>query len=80
MSLTKPHHYYQTVLAQGIGQGVGMGAIYLPAVSIVTHYFRRRRSLAYGIVISGTAVGGIIWPILLNHLFTERAGFAWGVR
>jgi len=79
-SLTKPHHYYQTFLAQGVGQGIGMGLLYLPALSIASHYFQRRRSFAYGIVVSGTAFGGVLWPLVFNHLFINRVGFAWGVR
>ena len=25
-------------------------------------------------------MGGVIWPIMLNHLFNDSAGFSWGVR
>ncbi|TFY75972.1 hypothetical protein EWM64_g8040 [Hericium alpestre] len=28
----------------------------------------------------GSSLGGIIWPIMLNHLLNESAGFPWGVR
>lgn len=28
----------------------------------------------------GTSVGGIVYPIMLNHLFNGSVGFAWGVR
>jgi MFS family permease len=80
LSLTKPHHYYQTFLSQGLGIGLGMGCLFLPGVSIVSQYFRARRSLAMGCVVAGASVGGVIWPITLNHLFNDSAGFAWGVR
>lgn len=29
---------------------------------------------------TGSSVGGIVYPIMLNHLFHGSAGFAWGVR
>lgn len=29
---------------------------------------------------SGSSIGGIIFPIMLNHLFKSSAGFQWGVR
>jgi hypothetical protein len=29
---------------------------------------------------SGSSVGGIIYPIMLNNLFNSSVGFAWGVR
>jgi MFS family permease len=43
--------------------GIGLGLTFLPSASIVTHYFRRRRALAGGIALSGSAVGGLIFPI-----------------
>jgi MFS family permease len=53
LSLTKPHHYYQTFLSEGLGTGLGMGLIFLPALSVVSHYFRERRAVAMGFVIAG---------------------------
>ncbi|KAI0087793.1 major facilitator superfamily domain-containing protein [Irpex rosettiformis] len=76
LSLTKPHHYYQTFLSQGVGMGLGMGMIFTPVLSIPSHYFRRRRALAMGCVVAG----GVTWPIIFNHLLNDSAGFAWGVR
>lgn len=34
--------------------GIGMGLMFLPALTVTSHYFRARRSLAMGIVIAGT--------------------------
>lgn len=31
-------------------------------------------------VFTGTSIGGIVYPIMLNQLFKTSAGFAWGVR
>ncbi|KAJ3718689.1 MFS general substrate transporter [Lentinula raphanica] len=91
LSLAKPHNYYQNFLAQGLGMGIGMGMLFMPSLSIASHYFRRRRALAMGIILSGKALlnpsnlsisgslGAAIYPIMLNHLFTS-VGFAWAVR
>ncbi|KAF9063526.1 major facilitator superfamily domain-containing protein [Rhodocollybia butyracea] len=79
LSLAKPQHYYQNFLAQGVGMGIGMGMVFLPSLSICSHYFRRRRAFAMGIVLSGGSLGAAISPILLNHLF-PKIGFAWAVR
>lgn len=79
LSLAKPHHYYQYFLAQSVGAGIGMGLIFIPSISISAHYFRRRRSLAMGLVIAGSSLGGCIYPIMLNNIF-GAAEFAWGVR
>lgn len=80
LSLIKPHQYYQAFLAQGVGIGAGMGMIFLPAVSIPSQYFRRKRVMAMGFVVAGGSMGGIYWPVMLNHLFGDKLGFAWGVR
>ncbi|TEB29656.1 MFS general substrate transporter, partial [Coprinellus micaceus] len=80
LSLVKPHHYYQTFLAQGVGMGLGMGLMFLPALTITSHYFRRRRSLAMGAVVSGGSIGGCLYPVLLNNIFSNPSGFEWGVR
>ena len=40
----------------------------------------RRRALAMAIATTGASVGGIIHPIMLNHLFHGSAGFHVGVR
>ena len=50
-----------------------------PSVAVVGHWFRRRRATGIGIVLSGGAVGGIVFPILLQHLIPV-IGFGWAVR
>ncbi|KAG2358400.1 major facilitator superfamily domain-containing protein [Suillus spraguei] len=80
LSLAKPHQYYQIFLAQGIGMGIGMGLLFLPAISVTSHYFRRRRVAAMGVVLSGSSLGAVIYSIMLNNLFNGSAGFGWGVR
>lgn len=81
LSLAKPHEFYQFLLAQGFGMGMGMGCMFLPALSIMSHYFRKRRAVAMGIVVASGSVGGVIYPIILNKIFPrEGLGFPWAVR
>lgn len=81
LSLVQQDQYYQVFLAQGLGIGLGVGLLFLPSLSIVAHHFRRRRALATGLVVSGASCGGIVYPILLNHLFENpKMGFANAVR
>ncbi|KZT28360.1 MFS general substrate transporter [Neolentinus lepideus HHB14362 ss-1] len=80
LSLARPHHYYENILAQGVGIGLGMGLLFLPSVSITSHYFKARRSLAMGFVMGGSSLGGVIFPIMQNHIFASNGGFPWGVR
>ncbi|EIW78924.1 hypothetical protein CONPUDRAFT_59234, partial [Coniophora puteana RWD-64-598 SS2] len=78
-SLTRTRNYYENFLAQGVGMGIGMGMRFLPSLSVPSHYFRRRRGLTMGIIMSGDSVGAVVYPIMLNHLFAT-VGFAWAVR
>jgi len=55
LSLAQPQHYYQVFLSQAIGMGIGMGLVIVPAVSLPSQYFRRRRILAMGLVYAGQA-------------------------
>ncbi|GAA5960331.1 hypothetical protein JCM3765_007476 [Sporobolomyces pararoseus] len=73
--------FWQTVLVQGLMSGVGIGLCFLPALSIQSHWFLRRRAFAIGIVTCGSSIGGIAFPIMLNKLFVRPSvGFAEGVR
>ncbi|KAJ7808328.1 MFS general substrate transporter [Mycena olivaceomarginata] len=79
LSLCKPNQYYQIFLAQAIGMGLGLGLTFLPSVSITVHHFKRRRGLASGIVMSGSAIGATVFPIMTNQLL-PRYGFAKTIR
>ncbi|GAA5894922.1 MCT family MFS transporter [Sporobolomyces salmoneus] len=73
--------FWQTMLVQGVMSGVGIGLCFLPALSIQSHWFLRRRAFAIGIVTCGSSIGGIVFPIMLNKLFANReVGFTEGVR
>ncbi|KAF7341102.1 MFS general substrate transporter [Mycena venus] len=79
LSLAKPLHYYQIFLSQGVGMGLGAGILFVPTVSITSHHFSKRRSLATGVVLSGISAGATVFPILLNH-YIPKIGFASTVR
>ncbi|TFK96236.1 MFS general substrate transporter, partial [Pterulicium gracile] len=80
LSLSQPHQYYQIFLSQGVGLGLGIGIVYAPSLGLISHYFNRRRPLALTLAVSGTGLGGMIHPILLNALIYSKLGFAGAVR
>ena len=53
----------QMLLCGFLGAGFSFG----PLVADISHWFKARRGLAVGIVISGTYIGGTLWPPLLQH-------------
>ncbi|KAM3068404.1 Agnestins efflux protein AgnL12 [Clarireedia jacksonii] len=71
--------YWQLFLAQGLLLGIGIAFIVLPGFTTPAQYFSKNRGMALGIVISGSSLGGVIWPIALHNLLTE-VGFGWAVR
>ncbi|KAJ7653794.1 major facilitator superfamily domain-containing protein [Mycena rosella] len=80
LSLCKPEQFYQVFLAQGLGVGIGAGAVYVPSIAIVSHYFQKRRALAMSIVTAGSALGAVVHPIMLNNTLRSSLGFANAVR
>lgn len=72
--------YWQFLLAQGVCIGFANGLMFVPTMSVVSTYFNpSRRSLAIGLILCGSATGGMIFPIMLNRLF-NMIGFGWSVR
>jgi hypothetical protein len=65
LSLAKPHQYYQVFLSQGVGMGIGVGLVFTPTLSNISHIFyaRKSRALATGVALSGTSVGALSFPI-----------------
>ncbi|KAL2800525.1 putative monocarboxylate permease [Aspergillus keveii] len=79
MMLSLAHEYYQVLLAQGVCIGIGSAILYVPSISLIASKFQRRRPLAMFIATSGTAIGGIIYPIIFSTL-QPKLGFAWATR
>ncbi|ATZ47933.1 hypothetical protein BCIN_03g02090 [Botrytis cinerea B05.10] len=71
--------YYQIILAQGVCSPIGASAIFFVATASVSTWFKERRAFALGIVFSGSSLGGVIFPIMVNKL-TVEVGFAWTMR
>jgi MFS family permease len=71
--------YWHLILSQGLCNGIGNGCLVTPAVSVVSTYFRQRRSLAIGIINCGGATGGIIFPAMARQLIPS-VGFGWTMR
>lgn len=53
VSLAHPDKYYQVYLSQGVGLGIGAGLLYVPALAVQAHHWRKRRAFAMGVVVTG---------------------------
>lgn len=71
--------YYQFILSQGICSPLGASMIFYPSMSCVSTWFFKRRGLAMGITASGSSLGGVIFPIVVQRLIPQ-VGFGWAMR
>jgi len=79
LSLAHEGQYYQVFLSHCLGMGLGTGCLFTPVNAIISLHFKKRRGLAYGVVLTGVSLGSMTFPIILNHVI-PRMGFGPGVR
>lgn len=73
--------FYQFLLAQGILLGISMGLVTWPILALVGQYIKVKRAAAMGIVLGGSSLGGVIWPVAIDRLINEpKIGFPWTMR
>lgn len=73
--------YYQFFLAQAVLLGASMAFTTWPSVAVVSRRLPAHRGLALGLVIGGSSLGGVVWPIMLQRLLNESTlGFGWTIR
>ncbi|KAI5985637.1 MFS general substrate transporter [Pisolithus albus] len=71
--------YWQFFLAQGLFTGLFSGILYGQAISVVSHWFSKKKGMALGIVSIGSSLGGVLFPIAGQNLI-PIVGFKWTVR
>jgi len=67
--------YWQIFLAQGLCVGIGLGLIWLPSITLISHYFVRKRVLAVTTAATGTSTGGMIFPAMIQYLTPKIGAF-----
>ncbi|CAA9965082.1 MFS general substrate transporter [Pyrenophora teres f. maculata] len=84
MLLSLCTHYPHFILAQSLLMGSAVAFLQFPAFALMGHYFDKRRAAALGIVVSGSSVGGLVFPIVLSKLLNSSSGaslgFGWSIR
>lgn len=71
--------YYQIFLAQSLCSGIASSAVFNASMTSLVSWFFRRRAAAFGIVTSGSSLGGFVMPIMIEKLI-PKIGFAWTMR
>ncbi|EXM17901.1 MFS transporter superfamily [Fusarium oxysporum f. sp. vasinfectum] len=73
--------YWHFMLAQGILMGTAMAFLQIPAFAAVSQYFDKKRAAAFGITVSGSSIGGVVFPIALSKMLNDSSlGFGWSIR
>ncbi|KAI0027983.1 MFS general substrate transporter [Vararia minispora EC-137] len=80
VSIVNIHRYYQLLLTQGIGMGIGGGLIYVPTIAAQSQHWLKHRPFAIGLIFAGISLGGIVYPIMVNQMLVNGVSFAWTVR
>ncbi|KAJ7783965.1 major facilitator superfamily domain-containing protein [Mycena maculata] len=71
--------YWHFMLCQGVGVGIGGGLMFCTMITIVTHWWKKRRGFALGVTSGGGALGATVLPIVIRQLIV-RIGFSWAMR
>lgn len=71
--------YWHFILDYAVLGGLGGALLNVPSYACIGEFFDRRRALATGIAVTSDSVGGIVIPLMLQHLL-PRIGFAWSTR
>ena len=79
MMVSLSHEYYQFFLAQGVVSAIASSAVFNACMSSLVSWFLKKRAAAFGIMVSGSSLGGVCLPIMMDHLI-KQIGFPWMMR
>ncbi|EME46321.1 hypothetical protein DOTSEDRAFT_42850 [Dothistroma septosporum NZE10] len=71
--------YWHFMIVFGILGGTGTALVFTPAIASIGHFFYVKRGNATGLAAMGGAIGGIIFPLMLQDLF-PKVGWGWATR
>ncbi|KAF4446989.1 hypothetical protein F53441_9460 [Fusarium austroafricanum] len=71
--------YYQIMLSQSICSALGCSFLFYAPIAAVGTWFTKRRATAFGIITAGSSLGGVVLPIMVDHL-VRSIGFGWAMR
>jgi MFS family permease len=61
---------WHVYLTWGVLMGIGSAFCFIPVMSIIPRWFTKRRGIAMGLVMAGSALGGVIAPLLTQWLIS----------
>ncbi|KAH7177873.1 major facilitator superfamily domain-containing protein [Fusarium sp. MPI-SDFR-AT-0072] len=79
MMISLSKEYYQFFLSQSIVAAIGSSAVFNACMSSLVTWFFKRRAGAFGIMVSGSSLGGVVLPIMMDKMI-QSVGFPWMMR
>lgn len=70
---------WQLYLTQGLLQSYGLAFISLPAIPLVSPWFKKKRVLASGLSVMGSGVGGVVFTMGMHKIMEVRS-VHWALR
>ena len=78
MMISLCSEYYQYFLAQGVLLGIGLALGFATPMTCTVLWWKARAPFAVAIVVSGSSLGGIIWPLIVKALLANpKIGLGW---
>lgn len=69
--LTPVSTKYWHLMLSHAAVGLSASSLYSPATAVSGHWFMRKRSTAVGIVVCGSGLAGVIYPIMIKRLIEQ---------
>lgn len=79
MFMSISYELWHFLLAFGLLSGIASSLLFTPSIAAIGHFFKARRGFATGIAATAGSIGGIVFPLMLQRLFTT-VGWAWAIR
>jgi dipeptide/tripeptide permease len=79
MMVSLSTQYWHFFLSQSIVTPIGSSAVFNACMSSLVSWFFRRRAAAFGLMVSGSSLGGVVLPIMMDNLI-RIIGFPWTMR
>ncbi|KAG9189589.1 hypothetical protein G6011_06457 [Alternaria panax] len=79
LSFIHSGQFWLVLMTQGLLMGLTIAFGVQPALTVVGQHFKERRALAMGLVSTGSALGGIGFPLMFDQLL-PKVGFANSLR
>ncbi|CAH6718887.1 probable transporter Mch2p [[Candida] jaroonii] len=70
---------WQLYMTQGVLIGISFNLVFIPSTLVIPTWFVKKRATAFGILVSGVGLGGVVFSLSLSKII-EISNFRWGLR